>query len=554
MSRFFWGSPTLLVLGAVAGCTNASVYLSNGSGLEQGDRAHFSGMVCAPVPSGDSFPVKVLFALEGGAPQVTPDVEASLVAAMTTLSNRVASGNSISYALMAFHTTATALSGTFTAATPFQTAVDTFSAFQQSGPVNLISPLELAETILSGDMATACKGQLARTRYVVVMAFTSPDESCNNAVFNNIVDPTGCGGDGGMPPANCTACRLNVATLALKALVQTYGAGEVDVLPVYYRPQGTMPDPVAQADAQGIAQSAGSTALVTDTGSLQNDIENLDYSSLQKPLVLRNIFAWNINSIARAGNQYVDTDGDGLSDDDEVNIYGTDPLKYDSNCNGLGDGVEVRMGTDPLPVSLPDGGQGCGAVLKNCDPSMDTDGDRLNDCEELLLGTDACQSDTDGDGFTDLVETLRGTDPLVAEGIKDTDRDGYTNVQELSDHTDPLAIDLTFRSERAYWTTWSDAPPTADGRACYNFEIGNVSLVATQALPNPPFADIPAGTNNIYLYVTMGFSDGSPGEVGELYIQQIQFIPPATQIITPAPPQGAKGIIQITSDQFAVSQ
>ena len=232
----------------------------------------------------------------------------------------------------------------------------------------------------------------------------------------------------------------------------------------------------------------------------------------------------------------------------------TDPLKYDSNCNGLGDGVEVRMGTDPLPVNLPDGGLTCGPVLKNCDPSQDTDGDRLNDCEELLLGTDPCQSDTDGDGFTDLVEVLRGPDPLVAEATKDTDRDGYSNVQELADHTDPLAIDLTFRSERAYWTTVSDAPPTADGRACYNFEIGNVSLVATQALPDPPFADVPAGTNNIYLYVTMGFSDGSAGEVGELYIQQIQFIPPSTQILTPAPASGTKGIIPITSDQFAVSQ
>jgi hypothetical protein len=559
MSRDLRGSPSLpvsalVLIGTLAGCTNASVYLSNGSGLEQGDRAHFSGVVCAPIPSGDSFPVKVLFALEGGAPQVTPDVNAALVGAMTDLSNRVATGTSISYALMAFHTTATALSGTFTTAIPFQMAINTFTAFQQSGPVNLISPLELAETILSGDMATACKGQLARTRYVVVMAFTSPDESCSNQVFNSLVDPTGCSGDGGMPAANCTACRLNVATIALKDLVQTYGAGEVDVLPIYYRPPGTMPDPVAQSNAQAIALAAGSTALVTDTGSLQNDLENLDYASLQKPLVLRQIFAWNINAIPSAGVQKVDSDGDGLADDDEVNVYGTDPLKYDSNCNGLGDGVEVRMGTDPLPTKLSDGGLGCGKVLQNCDPSQDTDGDRLNDCEELLLGTDPCQSDTDGDSFTDLVEAFRGTDPLVPEATKDTDRDGYSNVQELADHTDPLAIDLTFRSQRAYWTTVSDAPPTADGRACYNFEIGNVSLVATQAIPNPPFADIPAGTNDIYLYVTMGFSDGSAGEVGQLYVQQIQFTPPGTQVITPPAPSGSKGIITVTPDQFAISQ
>jgi len=535
MPRFSWGS-LIVALIAVVGCTNASVFRSNGSGLEQGDRAHFTGVVCAPVPAGDSFPVKVLFALEGGAPQVTPDVNAALIGAMTDLSTRTASGSSVSYSLIAFHTTATALSGTFTTSTAFQMAVNSFNAFQQSGPVNLLSPLELAETILSGDMATACKGQLARTRYVVVVAFTNPDESCSNPVFNNLVDPTGCGGDGGVDPATCSACRLKVATIALKSLVQTYGAGEVDVLPVYYRPQGTMPDPTAQANAQGIAQAAGSTALVTDTGSLKNDLENLDYASLQKPLVLQRIFAWNANSIARGGKQLVDSDGDGLSDDDEVNIYGTDPLKYDTDSDGLGDGVEIRMGTNPLVAN----------ILNNCDPTADSDGDRLNDCEELLLGTDPCQSDTDTDGFTDLVEVLRGTDPLAPEGIKDTDRDGYSNAQELADHTDPLSIDLTFRSQRAYWTTVADAPPTADGRACYTFEIGNVSLVSTQAIPNPPFVDIPAGTNNIYLYVTMGFSDGSAGEVGELYVQQIQFTAPAT-----ANPQG---IIQITTDQFALSQ
>ncbi len=535
MLQFSWGRLTL-ALCATVGCTNASVYGVSGSGPEQGDRAHFSGVVCAPVPAGDSFPVKVLFAMEAGAPDVTSSDVASLVSAMTALSNRTAAGSAVSYALMAFHTTATALLGTFSPATPFQVAVNTLSAFQQSGPVNLISPLELAETLLSGDMATACKGQLARTRYVVVLVFNGPDESCTNPVFNDLVDPTGCGGDGGVPPATCSSCRLNVATIALKSLVQTYGAGEVDVLPVYYRPAGTMPDPTAQADAQGIALAAGSTALVTDTGSLEDDLENLDYASLQKPLVLRQIFAWNINAIARGGEQLIDTDGDGLSDDDETNIYGTDPLKYDTDGDGLGDGVEIRMGTDPL---VPN-------VLTNCDPAMDADGDRLNDCEELLLGTDPCQSDTDGDGFTDLVEVLRGTDPLVAEGTKDTDRDGYSNVNELAEHTDPLSIDLAFRSQRAYWTTVTNAPPTADGRACYNFEIGNVSLVATQALPNPPFGPIAAGTNDIYLYMTMGFSDGSPGEVGALYVQQIVFTPPSTA--------NPSGIIAVTPDQFALSQ
>ena len=43
----------------------------------------------------------------------------------------------------------------------------------------------------------------------------------------------------------------------------------------------------------------------------------------------------------------IDTDGDGLSDGDEVIKYGTDPLSGDSNHNGLPDYVEVLT----LPAS-----------------------------------------------------------------------------------------------------------------------------------------------------------------------------------------------------------
>jgi hypothetical protein len=43
-----------------------------------------------------------------------------------------------------------------------------------------------------------------------------------------------------------------------------------------------------------------------------------------------------------------DTDGDGLTDGDEVNIYGTDPLNPDTDGDGYSDGDEVRGGYNPL--------------------------------------------------------------------------------------------------------------------------------------------------------------------------------------------------------------
>ncbi|MCX6980578.1 MAG: choice-of-anchor D domain-containing protein [Verrucomicrobia bacterium] len=47
----------------------------------------------------------------------------------------------------------------------------------------------------------------------------------------------------------------------------------------------------------------------------------------------------------------VDTDGDGISDGDEVNIYHTNPLLVDTDGDGIPDGAEIAAGTDPNSVN-----------------------------------------------------------------------------------------------------------------------------------------------------------------------------------------------------------
>jgi putative ubiquitin-RnfH superfamily antitoxin RatB of RatAB toxin-antitoxin module len=46
--------------------------------------------------------------------------------------------------------------------------------------------------------------------------------------------------------------------------------------------------------------------------------------------------------------QKKDTDRDGLTDGEEINIYKTNPLISDTDGDGFADGLEVDSGYDPL--------------------------------------------------------------------------------------------------------------------------------------------------------------------------------------------------------------
>jgi outer membrane protein OmpA-like peptidoglycan-associated protein len=135
-----------------------------------------------------------------------------------------------------------------------------------------------------------------------------------------------------------------------------------------------------------------------------------------------------------------DTDGDGLGDGDEVKKYHTNPLKIDTDGDGLSDGDEVlKYHTDPLKVDTDGDGLSDGdEVLKySTDPlKVDTDGDGLTDGDEVMkYKTDPLKVDTDGDGLSDGDEVLKyKTDPLKV----DTDGDGYNDGEEVKNKTNPL--------------------------------------------------------------------------------------------------------------------
>ncbi len=80
-----------------------------------------------------------------------------------------------------------------------------------------------------------------------------------------------------------------------------------------------------------------------------------------------------------------DPDADGLTNYDEVNVHLTDPTVTDTDDDGLTDGEEVTLGTNPLLT--------------------DTDGDGITDDKEILLYlSDPANADSDNDGISDFDE------------------------------------------------------------------------------------------------------------------------------------------------------
>lgn len=120
----------------------------------------------------------------------------------------------------------------------------------------------------------------------------------------------------------------------------------------------------------------------------------------------------------------LDSDGDGLSDEREVNEHGTAPGNPDTDGDGLNDGLEVNTDTDPT--------------------NPDTDGDELLDGQEdanangEVDGTesDPRRADTDNGGVPDGYEINNGTNPRNPSD-DDQDGDGVINTSDRCPDTAP---------------------------------------------------------------------------------------------------------------------
>jgi ribonuclease-3 len=502
---------TLLLLAAgclaLGACTDVVLYDAKGGGRAQLDRvAVESERLCAGAPDARTFATRVLLLLDASSAIRVRDPQGGIPQLVGSLQSlfQQAVGRDLAFAVGAMSdraqslTPAGFLSGTDL--TPVPTALA--AALAQGGAGrDWAAAFSLGRAILSGALARTPAGSRQRTRYVVAFVAGGPS--------NPPLDAPGT-----------DALLQSVKDLTL--LADANLAGQLSLQVFYLVPTGgTSTDATGQLLQQVAAAGRGRFAAMT--GPTAPNLGEIDVLPLTLQLVHKQVFAWNRNVRATAHGLAADSDGDGLTDDEEL-LLGTDPTNPDTDGDGISDGVEARntaLGYDPLvPNTVP----GC------LDPTLDTDGDGLTDCEEKILGTDPTLVDTDGDGMPDLVEFVQGTDYLVADASRDEDGDGTTNLEEMRVHSDPWTSDLALQSDRGYRTRL-DAATSLDGSDCFSLHVANISLLPT--LDGPGRGG--AGLNQIYLWMI----SAPAGRVGTPGFTRLAVLPVRLGKTSRTPPDAA---------------
>lgn len=160
-----------------------------------------------------------------------------------------------------------------------------------------------------------------------------------------------------------------------------------------------------------------------------------------------------------------DSDGDDLTDYQEVYITGTDPTVYDSVTSGVSDA------------------------------DADSDDDRLSNAQEIELGTNPQLSDTDDDGLSDYDElNIYHTDPLNP----DSDGDGLQDGDEPHiglDPTNPETFGTPDAEYKVTQTVQADSETLSFINTAENPYKLSVNITASGYAENALSAEISGYTN-----------------------------------------------------------
>jgi VWA domain-containing protein/thrombospondin type 3 repeat protein len=233
--------------------------------------------------------------------------------------------------------------------------------------------------------------------------------------------------------------------------------------------------PRATALLKGMAQ-IGMGVFRDFSKSEQIDFLGFDLTNIKRENSIKNLIITDMNQLLTKDGLKVDSDGDGISDEQEF-MLGLNRLSRDSDGDGFNDKIELdnmRLGLDPGQMN-----PGC----EMPSDKADVDGDGLAKCEEVLLRTSTELFDTDADGIPDGTEVFLGTNPVKSDALEDADLDGIRNGDEIRFHTNVSLDESTTRSGFAYRYKTSELGLNDKGENCYQFEIKNIQLGTPLARP-----------------------------------------------------------------------
>jgi len=156
-----------------------------------------------------------------------------------------------------------------------------------------------------------------------------------------------------------------------------------------------------------IRQNIDGNVVESNVVTVTENVEDIDYELDTDEDGLPDYY----EDILGTDKNKADTDGDGLSDGYEVLYLGTDPLKADTDDNGINDGdedfdndgltnaQECELGTDPNTADTDGDGLSDGAEVNIHGTDLlkyDTDGDGISDGDEITLGLNPNSAATDG--------------------------------------------------------------------------------------------------------------------------------------------------------------
>ncbi|MGN1142331.1 MAG: VWA domain-containing protein [Oliverpabstia sp.] len=193
-------------------------------------------------------------------------------------------------------------------------------------------------------------------------------------------------------------------------------------------------------------------SLISATSMQVNAAEEKNMFSISEDITVEsdNVTLEAVISYDNLDTGLADSDSDGLCDEDE-DAFGTDSMNPDTDNDGLTDLEEIILGTDPLvPNDYDEGLDSDEDSLTDLeeiqdygtDPvNSDTDGDGLSDYDEIkIYGTDPTKADSDNDGLSDGFEIEHGFDP-INESTNGTANDGEIPIEQtIADKGISLAL------------------------------------------------------------------------------------------------------------------